>query len=228
LLAASLIEQVTVVTPFWKSVPEAGEQVGVRLPSQLSLAVALKVTLAVHLFGSVLLMMLVGHVSVGACASLTVTVNEHWLLPPSESVAVQVTVVTPLGKSAPEAGEQTGVMDRSQVSTAATMKVVFAVHLFGSVLLVMLPGHIVKVGGSLCVTVTVSVALVVWDAESVTLSVKLAVFATQVARMSAVTLPFESTPVSVTVTPSEKATELPLTLTVSPAALSSASPTVAI
>jgi hypothetical protein len=38
-LLESVAKQVTVVMPFGKAVPEAGEQLGVRLPSQLSLAV---------------------------------------------------------------------------------------------------------------------------------------------------------------------------------------------
>jgi hypothetical protein len=40
LLDASLTEQLTVVTPFWKVVPLAGEQTGVPTPGQLSVAVA--------------------------------------------------------------------------------------------------------------------------------------------------------------------------------------------
>jgi len=39
--AASLTEQVTVVTPFWKLVPDAGVQVTAPTPGQLSLAVGL-------------------------------------------------------------------------------------------------------------------------------------------------------------------------------------------
>ncbi|MEK7832822.1 MAG: hypothetical protein AAB401_17150, partial [Acidobacteriota bacterium] len=42
----SLAEQVTVVTPIAKLVPEAGEQVTVRAPSQTSLAVAENVAVA--------------------------------------------------------------------------------------------------------------------------------------------------------------------------------------
>jgi hypothetical protein len=40
LLLASLTEQLTVVTPFWKVVPDAGVQTGVPTPGQLSVAVA--------------------------------------------------------------------------------------------------------------------------------------------------------------------------------------------
>jgi hypothetical protein len=40
LLDASLTEQLTVVTPFWKVDPLAGEQTGVPTPGQLSVAIA--------------------------------------------------------------------------------------------------------------------------------------------------------------------------------------------
>ena len=40
LLEASVTLQVTVVTPFWNVVPEAGVHVGVPTPGQLSVAVA--------------------------------------------------------------------------------------------------------------------------------------------------------------------------------------------
>jgi hypothetical protein len=50
--------------------------------------------------------MLAGQAMVGGCVSLTVTVNEHVPVPPEPSVAVQVTVVAPTGKTEPEAGVQ--------------------------------------------------------------------------------------------------------------------------
>jgi len=48
--------------------------------------------------------MLVGHVMLGGCVSLTVTVNVQFAMS-----AVQLTVVVPTGKKDPEAGVQTGV-----------------------------------------------------------------------------------------------------------------------
>ena len=48
--------------------------------------------------------MFAGQVMVGACVSLTVTVNEQ-----VEMSAEQLTVVVPIGKNDPEAGVQTGV-----------------------------------------------------------------------------------------------------------------------
>jgi hypothetical protein len=47
---------------------------------------------------------------------LTVTVKLHELLLPAASLTVQVTVVTPTGKFAPEAGVQTGVPTPGQLS----------------------------------------------------------------------------------------------------------------
>jgi hypothetical protein len=78
LLDVSVAVQDTVVTPFWKVVPEAGVQTtGVGPSGQLSVAVGVKLTTAVHTFGSVPCVIGDGHVIDGACISLTVTVNEH-------------------------------------------------------------------------------------------------------------------------------------------------------
>jgi hypothetical protein len=49
--------------------------------------------------------MLAGHVIVGGCVSLTVMVNVQVAVLPTISATVQVTVVVPLGKNDPEAGE---------------------------------------------------------------------------------------------------------------------------
>ena len=54
--------------------------------------------------------MFAGHVTVGACVSLTVTVNEHELVLFEGSVAVHVTVVAPIGNSEPVTGEHTTVV----------------------------------------------------------------------------------------------------------------------
>ena len=52
----------------------------------------------------------------GGCESVTVTVNVQLAMLPEESVTVQVTVVVPLGKNEPEAGEQEGVPTPVQLS----------------------------------------------------------------------------------------------------------------
>jgi hypothetical protein len=49
--------------------------------------------------------MFAGHVIVGGCVSLTVMVNVQL----GPALVVQVTVVVPLGKNEPEAGEQVTV-----------------------------------------------------------------------------------------------------------------------
>ena len=67
LLLASLTVQVTVVTPFWKVDPDAGRQLGVPTPGQLSVAVAFEyVTTAVHAFGAVFCVIGPGQVIEGA------------------------------------------------------------------------------------------------------------------------------------------------------------------
>jgi len=50
--------------------------------------------------------MLAGHVIAGGCVSLTVTVNWQLAVWLEVSVAVQVTVVVPFGKTVPDAGAQ--------------------------------------------------------------------------------------------------------------------------
>ena len=55
---------------------------------------------------------------VGACVSLTVTVNEQLAGLPDASLTVQVTVVTPFANVEPEPGEQMGVPTPEQLSVA--------------------------------------------------------------------------------------------------------------
>jgi hypothetical protein len=62
--------------------------------------------------------MFAGQAIVGAWVSFTVTVNVQELLLPAASFTVQVTVVVPFGKLAPEAGTQTGVPTPEQLSVA--------------------------------------------------------------------------------------------------------------
>ena len=90
LLLPSLTVQVTVVVPFWKAVPEAGEQVGAPT-EQLSLTVgAGNVTTAVHRFGSVGFVMLPPQVIVGGVLSITVKATMHEVLLFEASVTVTV------------------------------------------------------------------------------------------------------------------------------------------
>ena len=68
------------------------------------MAAAAKVTLAVHLPGSVLIVMLAGQVIFGSSVSLTVTEKLQLVALPAESVVLQLTVVVPLLKVEPLAG----------------------------------------------------------------------------------------------------------------------------
>ena len=101
LFDASRAVTVTVVVPFGNKLPEAGDAVTV-VPGQLSLAAGnAKFTNAPHWPGELLTVMLAGQVMVGAWVSFTRTTNEQ--VPPPGSVAT--TVVLPMGKKEPEAGE---------------------------------------------------------------------------------------------------------------------------
>ena len=66
LLERSEAEQFTVVTPLLKVDPDAGTQVTGRDPSQLSVAVGVKVGAAVHTPAAVFVVMLVHPLSTGA------------------------------------------------------------------------------------------------------------------------------------------------------------------
>ena len=96
LFIVSEARQETVVTPFGKLDPDGGVQVTVRAPSQLSVAIRpVKVSEAAQLPGATLADRFVQPSKIGACVSLTVTVNEQGAELPLVSLAVQLTVVTP-------------------------------------------------------------------------------------------------------------------------------------
>ena len=107
--AASVAVHVTVVVPTGNDEPDAGTQFTVA-PGQLSDGVGtVYVTVAdPEDGGDSTTVMLAGHVTVGTCVSLTVTVNEHVVfgLFGDASDAVHVTVVVPTGNEDPEAGTQ--------------------------------------------------------------------------------------------------------------------------
>ena len=126
LVAISVAVQVTVVTPRGKFEPEAGTQVGVSEPSQLSVAVAVNVTATEHIPAGEFIVIGDGQVTTGGSSSLTVTVNEQLPGLDDESVAVQLTVVMPFGNVEPEVGLQTGVSEPSQLSVAVAVKLTTA------------------------------------------------------------------------------------------------------
>ena len=103
----SVAVQVTVVVPTGNVKPEAGLQTTVT-PGQLSDAMTVKLTIWLLVGGQLaaaVVVILAGHVMVGGCVSLTVTVNVQL----GPAVVVQVTVVVPFGKNEPDAGEQLAV-----------------------------------------------------------------------------------------------------------------------
>lgn len=97
-------EHRTVVVPMGNTDPEARSQVTVPLvavgSAKFTAAPFVPVAIAVWVAGTV---------RTGDPGSLTVTVKEPFVVWPSVSVAEHPTVVTPVGKSVPEAGEQVGV-----------------------------------------------------------------------------------------------------------------------
>ena len=90
----------------------------------------------------------------------TVTMKLQFAVCPDVSVAVQLTVVAPIGNADPEGGEQATVTP-GQLSLAPVEYVTVAVHTPGPAIVLMLPGQ-VMVGFSLSLTVTVKLQLAVW------------------------------------------------------------------
>src|SRR5678815_3367616 len=90
----------------------------------------------------------------GGSLSVTVIVNEQVVLLPDESVAVDVTVVTPTGKKLPEAGNEVTVT-LGQLSVAMGVKVTIAPQTPRSLNLLMFAGQVIT-GGCVSFTVTLN------------------------------------------------------------------------
>lgn len=119
LLDVSVAAQVTVVTPFGKAKPDAGVQITLLTPGQLSVAAGVtNVATAVQRLVSVLFTMFAGQVKEGSVTSLTVTVKEQEPRLPAASATEQVTVVTPFWKVEPLAGTQVTMPTPVQLSLA--------------------------------------------------------------------------------------------------------------
>ena len=145
LLEASVVTHATVVVPFGKAEPDGGVQTVVA-PAQLSVAVGVNVTTAVQTFGSVFLVILAGQVMVGACVSLTVTVNEQVDEVPSSLRPGATTVVVPTGKKEPEAGLAL-TTPQFPVKVGAG-KLTMAPHWSSAFVAVMFAGHVITHGSS--------------------------------------------------------------------------------
>ena len=94
------------------------------VPEQLSLADAVKETTAPEPDGPPALghtTIFAGQVTLGFSVSITVTVKLQLALFPTASVAVQMTVVTPLKKVVPDGGEKVRFATPEQLSVAVAM-----------------------------------------------------------------------------------------------------------
>jgi hypothetical protein len=86
----------TVVVPITKALPDAGTDVIVIAPAQLSVAVGTKFTTATHEPAGVTAEILAGHVTTGAVTSLTVMICTQFVKLPHTSVARYVLVTVNL------------------------------------------------------------------------------------------------------------------------------------
>jgi len=121
LLAPSILVQVTRVVRLENVDPEAGLQVTV-VSGQLSLTSAVKFTTAAHSPGNALAVMSPGQSMTGTWLSVTVIVKAQLVAFCEVSVAVQFTVVVPVGKKKPLGGLQFTPAPLGQLSVAATEK----------------------------------------------------------------------------------------------------------
>ena len=116
---------------------------------------------------------LAGQVMWGASSSSTVTVKEQLALLPAVSVAVQWTVVMPVGKRVPLAGLQP-MLAPEQLSFAVAAKATTAPHWPESLLTMMSPWQCAA-GGSVSLTVTLKLQAAELSAASVAIQVTVVV-----------------------------------------------------
>src|ERR1051326_4513899 len=106
-----------------------------------------------------------GQEMTGASRSLTLMLKLQPLVLPEASVTVQLTRVVPLAKALPLAGSQM-MLAPGQLSAAAGAKITIWLHTPGAVLVVISLGQAI-VGGSVSMTMTAKLQLVVLPAVSV-------------------------------------------------------------
>src|SRR5437870_2120633 len=148
---ASVAVHTTLVVPFGKLNPDAGTHT-IEPPTQLSVKLAVKLTLLVHCPGAALTVMLPGQPGTGRSVSLTVTEKLQFELLPTASVAVHSTLIVPFGKLNPDAGTHR-IEPPAQLSVNVARKLTLLVHCPGAALTVMLPGQL-GTGRSVSLTVT--------------------------------------------------------------------------
>src|SRR6266581_5390777 len=116
--------------------------------------------------------MLAGHeAKTGFSRSLTVTVNVQALVLPLASVAVQVTVLTPLLKLEPLAGLQLTVTPGQLSLATGELKTTIALHAPASAFWMISATQVLMTGFSLSLTVTVKVQALVLSLVSVAVQV---------------------------------------------------------
>jgi hypothetical protein len=152
----------TVLSPLGNTEPDGGFAWIAAL--QLSVALNEKVTRAPQIPGSVFTVLSPGQIINGLVLSVTRTVNEQCDIFPCLSVAVDCTVVNPIGKSVPDGGMETTVAE--QLSVAVTEKFTIAPQEPGSLYTLMFEGQFIT-GASLSVTVTVNVQIEIFPCTSV-------------------------------------------------------------
>src|SRR6266849_1674216 len=162
--AASVAEQVMVVVPSGKVLPEAGAHVGVSEPDTASVAVA-AYAIAAPLGPVASTGLMAGTVTTGAVVSWTSTVAMAEPTLPAVSVAVQAMAVLPSAKVLPEEGEQLGVSEPDTVSAAVAVKLTKAP--LGPVASTTLGAVMVTTGDLVSVTVTVKLAFAALPCVSV-------------------------------------------------------------
>src|SRR5437773_464373 len=105
----------------------------------------------------------------GFSVSFTVTVKVHALVLPTASLAVQVTMLTPLPKALPLTGSQ-AMLAPGQLSVTEAEKVTLLAQLPGAVLTTILAGQI-ACGASVSLTVTLKLHEAVFPLASVAVQV---------------------------------------------------------
>jgi hypothetical protein len=175
---ASVAVNETLVVPIGKTDPLEGPEVCTILtPAQLSVAAgAAQVTMAEQLPGVLFTTWLAGQtVNTGASLSVTLTVNAHMLKLPLASVAVNETLVTPMGKVDPLVKPAVCVIiNPGQLSLATgAAQLTTAPHTPGLLFTEIFIGHEVNTGNWLSVTVTTNEQVAVFPPASVAVKVTL-------------------------------------------------------
>jgi hypothetical protein len=168
--AASVAVEVTVVVPGGKRLPDAGLLTTVT-PGQLSVAVGeANITVASHspaLFETVIFG---GQIMTGNSVSFTVTVNEQVDIFPAASVAVELTVVVPLGKKLPGAWLVTNDITEQLSVAVGVANVTLAPQRPSSFGTIILAGQVIT-GGSVSFTLILNLQVEIFAAASMAMEV---------------------------------------------------------